>query len=1001
MSAAVPLVDDRNRAEIEASVRARIGGYTPGWRPVDGSSGGALLDVFSGHVKVFATGLNSVPERSRLSFLDMLGTTLLAARPARAPLVFELMDDSPDDARVLANTAVGAQPAPPAASPLTDVEADMSAGEPVVFATTQSIAIARARLAAVYSLDPPDDEVLDHTEDLTSGFSFFDNLDPVAHAIYVGHDEHFAFSGKAVVRLSFGLASYPPESVRQGLALDWSYRADGVWIPMSLVEDGTDGFTTSGEIVLESSCGPDAAPDTIGEHESFWIRGVLSTPLVPEGAGGDGRLPAIDIIDVRVEFSKDALQADAAFFDTAPLDTSNRFYPFGARPAQHGTFYLACEEAFTRGNASVQIRFKLYKSVDDVDEDLALSWNYFDGEQWQDLGDFEFDDATANLTKGVIPDEQYVTFRCPVDWTKNSVNGVDGYWLRVRIDEGGFGEARRLEVDASLPEQPVTLIDETYDPPIVEKLRLSYTYVTDPVLADHCVSYNNAVYSEHSEDCRWSRRLFEPFATVDELQPAIHFGFDQRLPPGLISLYLHAAPKLVTGDEIGRATPYIWEYLNADGWAELSVRDETDGFRKSGMIQFVGPGDAVSAAGRGGDLYRIRARLKRGESIESVVIDGLWLNAAWATHRDNIDGDILGASDGNRNQSFTLHRATGSILSGERVEVQEWSGSGNDWESLVADLDEADVRIETDSTDAVSAVWVSWRRVEHLFDSSADDRHYTLERATGLLRFGDGIHGRIPPAGGRVIASYDSGGGVIGNVAAGAISEPRAGVAYLQSVSNPVAAEGGTEVEASERVALRGPQRLRHRDRAVTTEDIEWLAREASPAVYHARCLPITGANGFAERGWITVLVAAKDEQPRPLPGAELRRQVLQHLSARCPAAIAGQIRIAGPEFVLVGVSCAIVPLIADDAAPVEARVRDNLNAFLHPVTGGPADEGWHFGEAVYLSQIATLIEQTDGVDCAIELRMTVDGAMFDEFVPVDENALVAAGDHEIKITLD
>jgi predicted phage baseplate assembly protein len=325
-----------------------------------------------------------------------------------------------------------------------------------------------------------------------------------------------------------------------------------------------------------------------------------------------------------------------------------------------------------------------------------------------------------------------------------------------------------------------------------------------------------------------------------------------------------------------------------------------------------------------------------------------------------------------------------------------------DWESVAGSADENDVRLEKDNVSgAVNAVWIRWQRVDHLYNSTADDRYYVIEPAQNLIRFGDGRYGMIPPAQSQVVATYDSGGGVVANVPANTITELHGSVAYLESVSNPVAAEGGADLESSDRVDKRGPQRIRHRDRAVTAEDFEWLAQEASPDVYHVRCLPLLGEAGFAQRGWVTLIIVPKSPATQPQPTAELRRQVLSHVTARTPAAIATQVRVGGPEYVAVSVVCEIVPKQADSAAVVEAQLRTNLQAFLHPVTGGPEQKGWRFGEAVYLSQIAKLVEvDTDGVDYAIQLRMTVGDTMFDDRVPVDENKLIASGKHEIKITL-
>ena len=65
-----------------------------------------------------------------------------------------------------------------------------------------------------------------------------------------------------------------------------------------------------------------------------------------------------------------------------------------------------------------------------------------------------------------------------------------------------------------------------------------------------------------------------------------------------------------------------------------------------------------------------------------------------------------------------------------------------------------------------------WEPVDDFAASGPDDAHFTLNRTTGEVRFGDGIDGRIPVANpdnpnGNIIARlYRSGGGSSGNVGA-------------------------------------------------------------------------------------------------------------------------------------------------------------------------------------------------------------------------------------------
>jgi len=58
-----------------------------------------------------------------------------------------------------------------------------------------------------------------------------------------------------------------------------------------------------------------------------------------------------------------------------------------------------------------------------------------------------------------------------------------------------------------------------------------------------------------------------------------------------------------------------------------------------------------------------------------------------------------------------------------------------------------------------------WIEVSSLDESGPDDRHFTLDRETGRVTFGDGEHGRRPAAGSLLEATYRCGRGRSGNSA--------------------------------------------------------------------------------------------------------------------------------------------------------------------------------------------------------------------------------------------
>jgi hypothetical protein len=139
---------------------------------------------------------------------------------------------------------------------------------------------------------------------------------------------------------------------------------------------------------------------------------------------------------------------------------------------------------------------------------------------------------------------------------------------------------------------------------------------------------------------------------------------------------------------------------------------------------------------------------------------------------------------------------------------------------------------------------------------------------------------------------------------------------------------------------------------------------------------------------------------PQPLPSPRLIETVLAYLAQRAPAGIAGGVRAVSPSYVAVGVRAEVLPLPGQEAGTVEALVRTRLTSFLHPLTGGRDGRGWDFGRPVYLSEVATLMEGVPGVDAVPALQLMSGRALAEDFVPVTPDALVCAGELQLKIVM-
>jgi predicted phage baseplate assembly protein len=511
---------------------------------------------------------------------------------------------------------------------------------------------------------------------------------------------------------------------------------------------------------------------------------------------------------------------------------------------------------------------------------------------------------------------------------------------------------------------------------------------------DHCFTQNLFSFDDHTDDCRWQTKPFAPFAAVPDTDPAVYVGFDAALPEGLVSMYWAIGEEALAGLQ-PKPSSYAWEYLSTTRWQSLAVDDETSGLQLTGMVKMIGAPDQLASPGPSRPLYWIRARRKSAAILDPLPVTGIWTNAAWVTQSSLHRAELAANSDGNAMQVVQLLHPP--VLPDEDVEVQEWRGGGREWQTLFAGLDKTNVRLETSPSGLVIAVWVRWQRRPHLFGSTSTDRHYTIDRVKGFIRFGDGSRGMIPPAGSAIIVTYSSGSTRAENVAASAISQLHSGVPFVAGVTNPAAAAGGAAAELISRIRTRGPARLRAGARALTPADYECMAAEASAEIAIARCLPVTGQAGAAQPGWVTVAIVPWSQEAMPKPSAELLRRVRVLLAAVVPAAIVSQVRVTALDYMPIAIEATLAASDPGETSQLESAVLDALDNFLHPLTGGVGGNGWRFGEVVYLSQVARAIKHVAGLRELRSVRFSVDGFEVADSVDPGPLRLPASGRHVLR----
>ncbi|WP_458210349.1 putative baseplate assembly protein [Haladaptatus sp. NG-SE-30] len=390
------------------------------------------------------------------------------------------------------------------------------------------------------------------------------------------------------------------------------------------------------------------------------------------------------------------------------------------------------------------------------------------------------------------------------------------------------------------------------------------------------------------------------------------------------------------------------------------------------------------------------------------LLRGLYPNAGWADNVRTITDELLRSSDGTPNQTVAFAN-TPAIE--EAVWIEELAALSEDTREELKREHPDHVEELTDESGTVTEFWVRWTAVDNFVDSTADARHYLIDRTAGMLTFGDGDRGMIPPLGDdNIRANYRTGGGVDGNVRTGSVTALTSALPFVESVINPEPASGGADAETTAETLDRAPRVLKDRNRAVTREDVERIASTASRNLARVRCIPGMDQRGKSRSGWVTVLLVPRTYEPKPVPSPEVTDRVEAALHEQAPASLTRptpeRIVVRGPSYIKVVVDTDLVidRRSVSSVSAVEEAANSRIKAFLHPLTGGSNEEGWRFGELPCLSDFFGLLERVDGVDHVQTLKIIFHGGQTsvsvtegDHLPEVAQDTLVFSGTHNIR----
>ncbi len=365
-----------------------------------------------------------------------------------------------------------------------------------------------------------------------------------------------------------------------------------------------------------------------------------------------------------------------------------------------------------------------------------------------------------------------------------------------------------------------------------------------------------------------------------------------------------------------------WEYKKKESsktWQSLKImKDNTNSFSQNGTI-FFQPQNKVKI---------IRCKIKKEYFENAPRIQRILTNTTEAVQIKKVE------------------------------ELLEEKGSGLPHQRMV--LKESPLTGET----TVKVTNEIWHETDTLQKHTYDEKVYQVDKNKGVIIFGDGIRGAIPPLDANTFCTYTTSKGSKGNIAQN-LTWAAPYVASNISITNPFIAAGGEDPQTVKEAYMEFHKDFRTPYQAVTAKDFEYLAIH-TPGLIVARAKALV--NKVENK--VSVIVLPFSFNKLVIPTESFRKTVCFHLDKH--RLITTKVEVIPPFYTLVSVRTTMTLKEGGSESTIRKNIQKAVEDFLDPIRGWKDHQGWPFGQAVYKSDIYALLGSVDGVKCVAEL--TIEG---------------------------
>ncbi|MGN0706433.1 MAG: baseplate J/gp47 family protein [Faecalibacterium sp.] len=966
----VPILDTRSKAQIMEQFARLAAGYLSEWHydgdPSDPAA--ALGELFGEMFYQTVDRFNAVPQKLHTEFLNLLGVERGPQHPAAGVIQFQVHEGVEERVTIPGGTMVYAQD-----------EKD----ENIVYETVRTIEATPARLEDIW-FSSKDGAVIQRL-DLSRPQPFFRPAEAENLQMH-----RFSFVQNDVLR-----GSVP---CRIEVTLETANRQLSVRLAQRLADPEFARWSWPG------AQGPVPFTEVTAEDGVLCLHKTQTAPLIPDENGDlwlECRMQAapgsviVDGLRVR-SVSDQPVAAQRLLQGDIPIRPEEGGYCFGRRPAVYDLFYIRSDEVFSKRGAQAMLRFELEpvvwslvqpgpqydftRMIVDKNDTVTIKtddvfvrgvvWEYYNGVGWTELPV----QGSRNPFSCQSDAPQELRFRIPSDLCPVELEAQEGRYIRARVTsiENEFSPLPRWVV------------------PFVRQVECSWHYA-EPCPIQRLRTRNNASSTE-LETAGLRQLNAALYANFEAPVPAEYLRFD-RSPDGL--------PIALTFDLPGHAatrSKILYEAWNGTRFEQVRTVDETRNLEYSGQVYLYLPQPLPRAVFFGQEGCWLRMSMSE-LPIHQVLptVGSIRLNTVTAVQQQPMPEQRFSTGKSPAGQTFRL-------LQDDVLRCEVWvNESGALSSAELAELRQnvpAELRIERKGDRELC--WVRWHPVSSLARCGPEERAYELEPGSGMLRFGDGLHGRSLPSGFETVRVQGTvGGGTRGNLPAGAVTAFLASIPHIASLSNITPMSGGADPLSQRELEALGGCRFRNRDRAVTAQDYEDLVRLHFPQVRQVRCFSGMDDTGTYRPGHLCVVVMG-DTPDNDRASWQLCREIRDLLEKRCDCTLAGTGRVHVRSAVSITLNVNIQVSLNDFelAAPTQQEVAAALEERIETVWRSRG-----IGSQIELHELYTAVKQVPNVG-AIQ-QLLVEGVWYENGVrrirPIEEGevhpfAAVKSGLHTVRI---